>query len=308
MRTPVRHRPPVRRRATGSGFGVLVPLVLALFLTGTLAGCSAAQAQRPGHPADRTAHTPAAASPGRVRLPDAGASFDYQLGGPYRPPAGVRAVSRDRTARPATGLYSLCYVNAFQAQPGAASATWWRSHHPELLLREGHDPQGAPVVDEDWDEPLFDISTPAGRTALLGVVGGWIDGCAHAGFAAVEPDNLDSYQRSKGLLRRADAVAFAGLLARRAHRDGLAVAQKNTGELLGRRRDIGFDFAVVEECAHYDECAAFSSAYDRRVFDIEYDARSFAAGCRRWGRTLSITLRDRDVLPAGEPGHRDRRC
>jgi hypothetical protein len=220
----------------------------------------------------------------------------------------VRAVSRDRSARPATGLYSVCYVNAFQAQPGAEVAAWWRAHHPGLLLRADHDPHGALVVDQDWDEPLLDISTPARRAELLGVVGGWIDGCARAGFDAVEPDNLDSYQRSKGLLSRADAVAFAGLLAARGHRDGLGVAQKNTGELLDRRRAIGFDFAVVEECARYDECGEFASAYDRRIFDVEYDARSFASGCRRWGRTLSITLRDQDVLPAGAPGHRDRRC
>ncbi|MCF3964581.1 endo alpha-1,4 polygalactosaminidase [Streptomyces fuscigenes] len=283
-----------------------------------MAGCSAT-----GPAGERATHAPgsgsssssssssgersAGATP-RVRLPAAGAAFDYQLGGAYRPPAGVRAVSRDRTAHPAPGLYSVCYVNAFQAQPGAATTAWWRAHHPELLLREGHDPHGPLVVDEDWDEPLLDISTPARRTALLGVVGGWIDGCARAGFDAVEPDNLDSYQRSKDLLSRADAAAFAALLVRRGHRDGLAVAQKNTGELLDRRAAVGFDFAVVEECAHYGECGDFSSAYDRRVFDVEYDRASFAAGCRRWGRTLSLTLRDRDVLPAGAPGHVDRRC
>ncbi|MEW2549615.1 endo alpha-1,4 polygalactosaminidase [Streptomyces sp. NPDC047002] len=273
------------------------PAVLAVLalLAAVLTACSA----RPGK---------AAAPAARVRLPAANAAFDYQLGGAYAPPAGVRAVSRDRSARPAAGLYSVCYVNAFQAQPGAAAAAWWRAHHPGLLLRAGHDPQGALVVDEDWDEPLLDISTPARRTELLGVVGGWIDGCARAGFDAVEPDNLDSYQRSKGLLSRADAAAFARLLVARGHRDHLAVAQKNTGELLGLRRDIGFDFAVVEECAHYGECADFASAYHRRVFDVEYEAAAFAAGCRRWGASLSITLRDRDVVPAGEPGHRDRRC
>ncbi|MCA1223464.1 endo alpha-1,4 polygalactosaminidase [Streptomyces sp. 8L] len=275
-----------------------VPVSVALLLA-ALVGCSSGGAGTGGR---------GAASPSAVRLPAAGAAFDYQLGGAYRPPAGVRVVSRDRSARPAAGLYSICYVNAFQAQPGGETADWWRTHHPDLLLREGHEPHGALVVDEDWDEPLLDISTPARRAALLGVVGGWVDGCARAGFDAVEPDNLDSYQRSRGLLSRADAAAFAALLATRAHRDGLAVAQKNTGELLDRRRDIGFDFAVVEECARYGECGGFASAYHDRIFDIEYDAKSFGAGCARWGRTLSLTLRDRDVVPAGESGYRDRRC
>jgi hypothetical protein len=44
-----------------------------------------------------------------------------------------------------------------------------------------------------------------------------------------------------------------------------AVASCSSGH---RRRAIGFGFAVVEECARYDECGEFASAYDRRVFDI----------------------------------------
>jgi hypothetical protein len=42
------------------------------------------------------------------------------------------------------------------------------------------------------------------------------------------------------------AVAYARRLVRRGHRAGLAVAQKNTVELDGRK--AGFDFAVAEEC------------------------------------------------------------
>ncbi|WP_137022962.1 endo alpha-1,4 polygalactosaminidase, partial [Streptomyces albus] len=51
-----------------------------------------------------------------VTLPPAHADFDYQIGGAYTPPKGVKAVSRDHTAKPADGLYNICYVNAFQAQ------------------------------------------------------------------------------------------------------------------------------------------------------------------------------------------------
>ncbi|MBP0461955.1 endo alpha-1,4 polygalactosaminidase [Streptomyces montanisoli] len=284
------------------------PLALLTALCLAAAGCSTQRAAEPGDvdaPAARSArpaHPVPSAHP--MRLPAADAPFDYQLGGAYQPPAGVRAVSRDRSARPAPGLYNVCYVNAFQAQPGDA-VDWWRAHHPGLLLR---DRRGALVIDEDWHEPLLDISTAGKRGELMDVVGGWLDGCAKAGFDAVEPDNLDSYQRSDGLLDEADAVAFAKLLVRRGHHDGLAVAQKNTGELLGRHKQIGFDFAVVEECAHYGECPDFAAAYDRRIFDIEYDGKDFSAACRRFGRTLSVTLRDRDVLPAGAPGHRDERC
>ncbi|GGO52053.1 endo alpha-1,4 polygalactosaminidase [Streptomyces lasiicapitis] len=237
------------------------------------------------------------------RPPSPDTAFDYQLGGAYPPPDGVRAVSRDRSAKPVPGRYNICYVNAFQAQPGKEAAAWWEDKHPGLILR---DDDGDPVIDEDWDEPLLDISTAAKREELLGVVGRWMDDCARDGFDAIEPDNLDSYARSDGRLDPADATAFARLLVRRAHEQGLAIAQKNTAELLGKR--IGFDFAVVEECGQYDECGAFSSAYERRVFDIEYEKKGYDAACRRWGGKLSIVLRDRDVRAAGERGYVYRRC
>ncbi|MFH8792405.1 endo alpha-1,4 polygalactosaminidase [Streptomyces sp. NPDC017941] len=245
----------------------------------------------------------AAEDTGAPRLPRPAMAFDYQLGGAYAPPGGVRAVSRDRAAKPAPGRYNICYVNAFQAQPGKKAAAWWNDKHPELVLR---DDDGDPVIDEDWNEPLLDISTAAKREELLGVVGPWIDGCARAGFDAVEPDNLDSYARSEKLLDTDDAAAFARLLVRRAHDQGLAIAQKNTAELLDER--VGFDFAVVEECGQYDECGDFASAYDRRVFDIEYEHKGHEAACRDWGGKLSVVLRDRDVRPAGEKGYVYRRC
>ncbi|GGU70731.1 hypothetical protein GCM10010211_40530 [Streptomyces albospinus] len=267
-----------------------------------LAGCSTG-APGAGH------HDPSASASatarGGVRQPAAHAVFDYQLGGAYPPGAHVRVVSRDRTQAPAPGRYNICYVNAFQAQPGAEAEGWWRRHHPDLLL---HDRDGGLVIDEDWQEPLLDVSTAGRRNALLGVVGSWIDGCARDGFDAVEPDNLDSYERSEGLLTKEDATAFATLLTRRAHRNGLAVAQKNTTDLLPRHRGIGFDFAVTEECARYGECPAYATAYDNRVFDIEYDDKDFTTACRKWGGTLSVIRRDHDVTTPGTEGYVYRTC
>ncbi|MFJ2054924.1 endo alpha-1,4 polygalactosaminidase [Streptomyces sp. NPDC087908] len=229
--------------------------------------------------------------------------FDYQIGGPYAPPAGVGAVSRDRTATPADGLYNICYVNAFQAQPDATD--WWEENHPDLLLR---DTGGAPVVDQDWDEALLDVSAPAKRERLAAIVGEWIDGCAAAGYQAVEADNLDSYARSRGLLTAEDDLAFARLLIGRAHAAGLAIGQKNASDLAQRGRRLGFDFAVAEECGQYDECGAYAAAFDNRVFVIEYEPAGLARACATWGGTLSVVLRDTDVRPAGEPGYVRRTC
>ncbi|WP_239471593.1 endo alpha-1,4 polygalactosaminidase [Streptomyces sp. NEAU-S7GS2] len=263
---------------------------------------TACSAGRPAHTAGPGTSAPSPAAPTAVRPPVANAVFDYQLGGAYPPPDKVRAVSRDRTDEPAPGHYNICYVNAFQAQPDDDS---WEDDHPELLLRDEH---GDPVIDEDWDEPLLDISTGAKRAALMEIVGPWIDGCAKAGYDAVEPDNLDSYERSDGKLTARHAADFARLLARRAHQRHVAIAQKNTTDLLPQRGRIGFDFAVVEECARYEECTDFATAYANRVFIIEYTQQDFTAACRAWGKKLSLTLSDRDVRPAGTKGSLRRYC
>ncbi|WP_242625359.1 endo alpha-1,4 polygalactosaminidase [Krasilnikovia cinnamomea] len=229
-----------------------------------------------------------------VAAPPPNAKFDYQIGGAYQPPAGVQVVSRDRKAAPAGGVYTICYVNAFQVQPD--ELPWWQSHHEELLLKDAN---GRYVIDQDWGENLLDISTAAKRAAVAAVVNGWIDGCAANGFRAVEPDNLDSYDRSQGLLTRADAMAFVNLLATHAHAAGLAIGQKNTAELGTSGRDAGLDFAVVEECGQYSECGDYTAVYGNNVIDIEYTKQAFTKACRSHGATLSIVRRDRDVTVPG---------
>ena len=224
---------------------------------------------------------------------------DYQLGGAYRPAEGVGVVVRDRKRQPASGAYSICYVNAFQAQPGARR--WWLSQHPNLVLRS----HGKPIVDENWGEMLLDTGTRTKRRALARIVGRWIDGCARSGFDAVEPDNLDSWQRSRGLLRRSDNVAFARILIKRAHNAGLAIAQKNAAGLGGARM---FDFAVVEQCQRYRECARFTRAYGDQVLEIEYRRKDFDAACDARGARLPIVYRDVNLAPRGSRGYRFATC
>ncbi|MFF8670302.1 endo alpha-1,4 polygalactosaminidase [Streptomyces sp. NPDC015242] len=248
------------------------------------------------------ATTDAKAAPKAV-LPTANATFDYQIGGAYNPAKGVTAVSRDRSAKPVKGLYNVCYINAFQVQPDALG--WWQKHHPDLILR-GKDKR--PVIDEDWNEALLDTSTADKRTRLAAVIGPWVDGCATSGFQAVEPDNLDSYERSGGRLAKAHNAAFAKLLAGRAHAAGLAIGQKNTVDMLADRTKIGFDFAVAEECGEYNECGDYAKAYTNRVFVIEYGNGGFSTACSRFSTKLGIVQRDRDVAPSGSGGYTFRTC
>lgn len=258
---------------------------------------------------------PAAAQ--TVALPPANAKFDYQIGGAYKPAGDVGIVVRDRLERPAAGKYNVCYVNAFQSQP--EDAKWWRKNHPDLLVRKN----GGYVIDPDWpDEYLFDVSTSAKRSALIAIVGPWIDKCARDDFKAVEADNLDSWTRSRKVLRKTHAAAFATLLAERAHAAGLAIAQKNTTELasIGTSR-IGFDFAIVEECQIYSECKDYTDVYGDQVYEIEYNDNKrdgdgnpikpidgFKAACKARGDAISIIYRDRDVLPKGKPRYEYKAC
>ena len=237
-----------------------------------------------------------------VSLPPSGAKFSYQLGGPYRPAADVRVVARDRTAEPVIGAYSICYVNAFQAQPGEVA--WWEREHPELLLRN----DDGLIADVEWNEPLLDTRQPE---RLIEVIGPWLDGCARAGYRAVEADNLDSYTRSAGLLDAADALRLGGMLAARAHALGLALGQKNSGELAPAARQEGFDFAIAEECEIHRECDAYTDVYGDALIEIEYadqDARAFASACEVRGRRVSVVRRDRALAAAGEPGHVEQWC
>ncbi len=224
-----------------------------------------------------------------VTAPPGGGDVDYQLGGAVRPAARVDIVVRDRNAPPAPGRYNVCYVNGFQTQPDEAA--FWR-HRWSLVLKK----DGRPVVDEAWGSGS-DIRTTTKRAALARIVGRWIDGCARDGFDAVEFDNLDSWSRSRGLVTRAQARAFARTLVARAHANGLAAGQKNWAELDGTA--LGFDFAVAEECGRYAECGKYVASYGRRVLVIEYRRADFTRACSRWGSRLGIVLRDRALSRNG---------
>jgi len=268
---------------------VAVFALLALALTGCAGGSADGDAPGAG-----------------VELPEAGAGFDYQLGGAYPPPHNATVIARDRLAAPAGVGYDICYVNGFQTQP--AESEKFAQRHPELVVQV----DGEPLADPGWpDELILDTSTEAKRTALAEIVEPWIAGCADAGYAAVEIDNLDSFSRSDGMLSEDDNLALAAEYARIAHAAGLAIAQKNTAESTARLVEIGYDFAVTESCAEFDECADYAEAYDV-VLDVEYadelGEEDFAAACADRPSGVSMILRDHDLRMASESGYLFRAC
>lgn len=251
---------------------------------------------------------------GVVQAPPVNGQFDYQIGGAYAPLSSVAIVDRDSSDAAVSGKYNICYINAFQAQPDAAA--WWKTNHNDLLLKTA---AGAYVIDSGWNEIVLDTRTAAKRTALAAIVNGWIDGCKAKGYQAIEPDNLDSWSRSNGLITTAHNIAFATLLAEHAHAIGLAIAQKNASEIAYEgKNQIGFDFAIAEECQRYSgefgakECDDYMHYYGSQVIEIEYDDNggltSFNNACTARGAAISITYRDRDVVPKGTSGYVHKGC
>lgn len=270
-------------------------LVLAL-----VAGCAAGDAAAGDPSGDGTAPATGTAATSYPGGPPAGVVVDYQLAGGYPAPDGVGGVVRDVTDVPEPGLWSACYVNGFQTQPGDRDT--WLTEHADLVLR---DEAGEPVADEGWpDELLLDTTTAEHRAAIADVLGAQVRACAERGFAAVELDNLDSWTRSGGRLDEDGAVDLAARLVAVAHDAGLAAGQKNTPRLATRGRDeAGFDFAVAEECAQYDECAAYTDVYGAAVLDIEYTDDGFAAACADADRPPSTIRRDRDLTTPDDPAY-----
>ncbi len=322
---------PTGRRRTVVTAAVVVCLALGVLAAAVVrsalspgAGASPAASRPGGHPTSPPASLPAEGvpddeAPSDSGLPDGGAPADrvpggvlvlppvparadYQLGGAYDPDPSVGIVVRDRTAEPVPGLYNICYVNAYQTQPDEADL--WSGAAADLVLR---DAVGAPVVDEEWDELILDTSTSAKRQRLADVVGPWVDGCAAAGFQAVELDNLDTWTRSGGRLKASDNLAYASLLVSRAHGAGLVVAQKNAAGLGSQGRAAGFDFAVAEDCQVWSECDAYTEVYDA-VIEVEYTDRALTAACAARGSAVSVLRRDLDLVPRGERGYVARWC
>lgn len=241
----------------------------------------------------------------------AGSTFDYQIGGAYPPIPGVDIVSRDRADPPVREKYNICYVNAFQTQPGESRI--WSGDNADLILR---DSQGRKVPDEVWGEFLLDISSGTKRTRIARIVNGWIDECAAEGFDAVEPDNLDSWTRSgegrKQLISMSDAVAFSRLLVAHAHKQGLATAQKNANELEhAGKEDIGFDFVLAEECGNTGECSDYANVYGDQLVDVEYTDNprtAYRTACANIGENASVILRDRLITTPENAAYRYERC
>ncbi|MFF8912665.1 endo alpha-1,4 polygalactosaminidase [Streptomyces sp. NPDC015032] len=234
-----------------------------LMLLALLTGCTSA---------------PEKAPEGRWR-PEPGIGWQWQLSGRLDPTVDVPVYDIDGFDHKASAVADLhrrgrkviCYLST-----GA-----WEEFRPDA----GKFPASVRGKGNGWEgEQWLDIR----RTDVLEpLMEARIEMCAKKGFDAVEPDNMDGYRNRTGFpLTADDQLRYNRLIARIAHRHGLAVGLKND---LGQIPELvpDFDFAVNEQCAQYDECEALTPFVKagKAVFHVEYElpVDRFCAASERLG-------------------------
>lgn len=211
-------------------------------------------------------------------LPAPTATLQWQLSG--RLDLGVQAdvydvdlfeTSRRDVARiHAAGARAVCYFSAGTVERGRPDTRAF----PARVV-------GKPL--KDWpDERWLDVR----RLDVLGpILRRRLNRCAAKGFDAVEADNVDGYANDSGFrLRARDQLRFNRWLARAAHARGLSIGLKND---LGQVRELEpvFDWALVEQCFQYRECARLRPFVEagKAVFVVEYEDGDFCTAARRDG-------------------------
>lgn len=195
----------------------------------------------------------------------------------------------DTTASTVAALHSdgrrvVCYINAGAWEDWRSDA----SRYPRAI--KGRALDGWPG--ERW----LDIR----RIDLIGpILTDRLNACKAKGFDGVEFDNVDGYSNRTGFpLTADDQLTFDGWLAARAHERGLAVGLKNALDLVAEL-EPDFDFAILEQCFQYHECALAAPFVEagKSVLDIEYSLAR-ARFCDRADGLGIVAMRKRLSLDA----------
>ncbi|MCX4677826.1 endo alpha-1,4 polygalactosaminidase [Streptomyces sp. NBC_01433] len=259
----------------GTGRWSPVPVTVLILLV-LLSGCAPGRPESdPGQP-----HAgPSGPRAGSHWRPEPGLDWQWQLSGRLDPTVDVPVYDIDGFDHDAEAVADLhdrgrkviCYLSTGAWEDFRPDA----GKFPAAVLGRGNGWDGERWLDiraVDVLEPLMEA-----RIAM----------CAKKGFDAVEPDNMDGYRNRTGFpLTADDQLRYNRLIARIAHRHGLAVGLKNDLDQIPRLV-ADFDFAVNEQCAQYGECAELSPFIeaDKAVFHVEYElpVARFCPDSRRLG-------------------------
>ena len=174
--------------------------------------------------------------------------------------AGLAVVARDATADPPAGPTTSATSTAFRPSP--ATVTDWLATRLGVCC-------ATPTANRS-SIPTGPTSTSSTRrpqpqrAQILDALGPVIDRLRGQGLRRRrdrQPRHVHPLHRVARTRAGRDlelARSYVGL----AHGRGLAIGQKNAAECDRRRpHDVGFDFAVTEECAAFDECDAYRDVY-----------------------------------------------
>lgn len=155
------------------------------------------------------------------------------------------------------GLRVVCYINA-----GA-----WEVFRPDAVDFPSE------VIGRDYvgwpGEKWLDISHFETFSALMEKR---FDLAVEKGCDAIETDNIQGYQQATGFsITYQDQLEYNLWLSRQAHNRGLGIGLKNDPDEVPDLLPY-FDFAVIEDCAVYDECELFLPFVHqgKAVIQIEY--------------------------------------
>jgi hypothetical protein len=208
--------------------------------------------------------TPPGASPATRWRPRAGLAWQWQLTQPVDQSVNVPVYDIDgfdNSAAVVKALHAkkrkvICYVEVGSAENFRPDFRQF----PAAVLGKDNGWEG-----EHWtDIRRMDVLEP--------IIAKRFDMCKAKGFYAIEPDLMDNFANDTGFpLTAADQVKFNKRIADLVHARGLAAGLKNDAEQVPQLQRF-FDFAVVESCAEWKECAEYSPFIkaDKPVFHAEY--------------------------------------
>ena len=155
------------------------------------------------------------------------------------------------------GKNVICYINV-----GA-----WERYRPDA----GEFP--AEVIGKQYQEWPGERWLDIGNYEIFsGLISARFDLAASKGCDGIEPDNINGFQEDTGFtITVQDQLAYNIWLSQQAHLRGLSIGLKNDNHQATDLVDH-FDFAILEDCAVFDECADFLPFIERgkAVFQVEY--------------------------------------
>jgi len=123
---------------------------------------------------------------------------------------------------------------------------------------------------DDWkNEKWLDIRSHK----LHQIMQNRLDLAVKKGCDGVEADNVDGYTNDTGFdLDSSDQLYYNQFLANEAHKRGLSIGLKNDIDQ-AHQLEPYFDFAVNEQCHHYNECGKLKifTEQNKPVFNAEYN-------------------------------------